>query len=238
MKIEQSLPTVLSPEEKKYLRSYTRYLKASGMSEGLLEIEFDDYVIDDIHWEEFTSFSNNYRVDITEELQQIFEKIFDFIQSKNLIEEPYEELNYRRLEIEIDCRNSTITISDFYTYYETSETEGVSYEDDEQLDELFDSISKVFDDNGVKDKEFTLDYNGNGDSGYIEDNFSNNIRVPDKVEDWCYRQLENHFGGWEINEGSQGQFIFDSDTKTIELLHTANVEEQINKTIFEEKFSE
>jgi hypothetical protein len=90
MKIEQSLPTVLSPEEKKYLRSYTRYLKASGMSEGLLEIEFDDYVIDDIHWEEFTSFSNNYRVDITEELQQIFEKIFDFIQSKNLIEEPYE----------------------------------------------------------------------------------------------------------------------------------------------------
>ncbi len=46
----------------------------------------------------------------------------------------------------------------------------------------------------------------------------------------------SNYGGWEINEGSQGYFIFDLKNKTVELNHTMNVEESESKTLYEEKF--
>jgi hypothetical protein len=52
----------------------------------------------------------------------------------------------------------------------------------------------------------TLDYNGSGDSGWIE---TINPELPgelaDAVRNYGYRLLSEHFGGWEINEGSCGQ---------------------------------
>ena len=62
--------------------------------------------------------------------------------------------------------------------------------------------------------------------------------VPAAIEDWCYLQLERHFGGWEINEGSDGEFIFDFHKETIELLHTYNIQEDAHDTIYEESFAE
>ncbi len=69
---------------------------------------------------------------------------------------------------------------------------------------------------------YQLDYNGSGDSGYIESSFSNGGRVPANIEDWCYDVLERNYGGWEINEGSQGYFVFDTKNNIIELEHTYN----------------
>jgi hypothetical protein len=34
--------------------------------------------------------------------------------------------------------------------------------------------------------------------------------------------LEKNYGGWEINEGSQGYFVFDTKNNIIELEHTYN----------------
>jgi len=82
-----------------------------------------------------------------------------------------------------------------------------------------------------------LEYNGGGDSGFVENNFNpGNDSVPSGIEDWCYQQLENNFGGWEINEGSQGAFIFDFNTSTVTLDHTYNTEEQQIDTLYEESF--
>ena len=81
-------------------------------------------------------------------------------------------------------------------------------------------------------------YNGGGDSGYIESSFDENgDAVPAGIEDWCYQQLESHFGGWEINEGSDGAFIFDFNTSTVTLDHTYNTEEQQIDTLYEESFN-
>ena len=55
-------------------------------------------------------------------------------------------------------------------------------------------------------------------------------------QDWCYQELENHFGGWEINEGSDGRFIFDFNESTVFLDHTYNTEEQQIDTLYEENF--
>jgi hypothetical protein len=67
-----------------------------------------------------------------------------------------------------------------------------------------------------------LKYNGGGDSGYIESDFENGEPSPGAVEEWCYQQLEENFGGWEINEGSQGEFQFDFNEKTV-ILHTHTI---------------
>jgi hypothetical protein len=58
------------------------------------------------------------------------------------------------------------------------------------------------------------------------------------MEDWCYEQLERYYGGWEINEGSDGEFIFNFHDMTIELNHTYNVEQDAHDTIYEESFAE
>jgi hypothetical protein len=81
-------------------------------------------------------------------------------------------------------------------------------------------------------------YNGSGDSGYIESNFDETgDSIPSEIEDWCYNKLESNFGGWEINEGSDGQFIFNFHDMTIRLDHTYNTEETTSDTIYKENFS-
>lgn len=81
-----------------------------------------------------------------------------------------------------------------------------------------------------------IDFNGGGDSGYIEESFDGGEQVPAIVQDWCYDQLESLHGGWEINEGSDGSFEFDLRNGIINLNHTMNTEVDKQDTIFEESF--
>jgi hypothetical protein len=81
-----------------------------------------------------------------------------------------------------------------------------------------------------------LEYNGGGDSGYIESKFDSGESVPADIEDWCYRVLEDMHGGWEINEGSNGSFNFDTVNKVITLEHTYNVERNASLVLFKESF--
>jgi hypothetical protein len=85
------------------------------------------------------------------------------------------------------------------------------------MDEIRESGARP-DSNGI----LQLDYSGGGDSGYIESSFVNGGRVPANIEDWCYEVLENNYGGWEINEGSQGYFVFDTRKNIIWLELTYN----------------
>lgn len=62
------------------------------------------------------------------------------------------------------------------------------------------------------------------------------IEVPVPLQDFCYNRLESLFGGWEINEGSQGRFEVDMEDKSVTLYHQSNIEESESNTIFEEKF--
>jgi hypothetical protein len=48
--------------------------------------------------------------------------------------------------------------------------------------------------------------------------------------------LEENFGGWEINEGSQGEFQFNFDTKVVELGHSYNTQDNSSDTLWEEDF--
>ena len=94
----------------------------------------------------------------------------------------------------------------------------------------------------IKSDSITVTYEGGGDSGYIENQYESSNGggdVPAGIEDICYQLLED-FGGWEINEGSQGSIILSRDE--IEVEHEWNVQEEhweeANIVITPETFNE
>lgn len=229
--------SILTPEDKKYLRFICRMLQSYGLNYGYFDMDMD-YSIENISYSDidvrqWDSFSNNYSISTPENLFPILEKIM----KKALSEEHYsdvDDINYGRIELFIDSRDETISVKYFYTYYETGNSSSVLYDasDEENVKKVLETLSEL----GIVTDELT--YDGSGDSGYISDTFSDsNESVPADVEDFCYRALENSFGGWEINEGSQGTFYFNTKKGIIELSHTYN--EEISETInlYNENFS-
>lgn len=78
------------------------------------------------------------------------------------------------------------------------------------------------------------DYHGSGDEGWIEE-----IRVEPElpshlsldnglfhlVREGAYELLERHYGGWEINEGSEGQVTFDVEKRHTSIHHGNRIEQ-------------
>ena len=236
---------LLTPEDKQYLRRVCRYLASLGMQDGTLEFDVDDYGEFDfssINWDDQTHFSNNYTAEVPDGLIPILIKISDYILDRGLYSGPdVDDMNYERVEFDIDCQKQEISVNHWWSYYSRGDGEATTW-DQEEGKEIFEEWESdgVLDDleipnNGI----LTIKYNGSGDSGYIESSFDETgDGVPSTIEDWCYSQLESHYGGWEINEGSDGQFVFNFHNMTIELYHTYNTEENDTDTIYEESFAE
>jgi hypothetical protein len=236
---------LLTPEDKQYLRRVCRYLGSLGMRDGSIEMDIDsgwDYDFSDIIWEDQTHFANNYSAEVPDGLIPIYKKIADHIQENNLYKSPqYDDINYERIDFDIDCQKSEISVNHWYTYYQRGDSNSVTWdaEDDKEIFEEWEKEGVLEDLDILNDGILTIKYNGSGDSGYIENSFEEiGDQVPAAIEDWCYNQLERNFGGWEINEGSDGEFIFNFHDMTIELNHTYNVEENTTDTIYEESFAE
>ena len=235
---------ILTPEEKKYLRRVTNYLNSLGMYDGNIEFDIDSYSVfdpNDIDWNEITHFSNNYRADIPSGLIPILQKIVNYVDEQNNFEDlDMDMINYQRVEFDIDVKEKKIVLSQWWSYYERGDGSSIEFDSDEDIEKF-----KRWEDNEFSEVEipndgiFTVPYNGGGDTGYMEDRFDQNGgAVPAGIEDWCYTQLSTNFGGWENNEGSDGQFIFDFNNKIVTLDHTDNIESNDSNTLFEESFAE
>lgn len=238
---------LLTLEEKKYLKRVCNYLGSMGMERGEIEFEMDEsedmLEYESIRWNKVTTFSNNYRVDIPSGLTPILKKIMKHASDDQLFSseaEQEEDLIFQKFEIEINRENKEITLYHYFSWYSRGDGSSVSWEDEEG-EEIFDEWNKK----GLtlleipEGRILTIKYNGGGDSGFIESSFlETGESVPKYIEDWCYNQLESNFGGWEINEGSDGDFVFDFNNQTIELNHTFNTEENSSDTLWEEEFGD
>ena len=231
------MENILTPEEKKYLGKISRYLNSLGMSYGEInfEMEPDQEVIDYSPNNFPTHFENNYNAEIPDGLVPILKKIIGYVDDDGLYSEvPYDGyLIYQRFDITINAMSGEKSLTHSYSYQIEGGSQGIEYDD--MIEEW--EEKGVFDDTEIpEDNYLVLKYNGGGDSGYIESNFENGEPVPTEVEEWCYQQLEENFGGWEINEGSQGEFQFDFNEKTVILSHAYNIEESRSNTLWEEEF--
>jgi hypothetical protein len=235
---------ILTPEEKKYLNRTCNYLASLGMTEGTIDINLDsdhyDLSHEDIDWKYVQHFDNNYRAELPEGLLPILKKVMNYVVDEGVFESPdIESMSYQNISIEIDCSRKELTVTHDYSYYSRDEGSSIAYDSDEDKARFDKWMEEDMQDVEVpSDGVLTLSYNGGGDSGYIESSFDETSdAVPASIENWCYSQLESHFGGWEINEGSDGRFIFNFNNSTVELDHTYNIEESESKTLFEENFS-
>jgi len=168
-----------------------------------------------------------------------FQITIALISLKDNLNTEEDAINYQRILIRIDGRNKTIDVCHELFYYGRGDTHSIEYDsadDKERFDKWMDEDLRLIE--VPSDGILKLEYNGGGDSGFVENHFNPGTdAVPSGIEDWCYQQLENNFGGWEINEGSDGAFIFDFNTSTVTLDHTYNTEEQQIDTLYEESFN-
>jgi hypothetical protein len=228
---------ILTPEEKKYLGKVSRYLSSLGMKYGEInfEMDTDDEEISYNPNDFPTHFDNNYTAEIPDGLVPILKKIIDYVDDSDLYDNlPNDgDIDYQRFEITIDGVKKEISLTHIYSYFTEGDSMGIEYDD--MIEEW--EEKGVFDDTSIpEDGRLILRYNGGGDSGYIESDFENGEPSPGAVEEWCYQQLSDNFGGWEINEGSQGEFQFDFNEKTVILQHTYNTMLDETNTIWEEEF--
>ena len=234
---------ILTPEDKQYLRRLTNYLGSMGMRDGNIEFDVnsgESFDVNEINWDEITHFSNNFRAEIPSGLIPILQKIMGYTEEHNLIEELDEdEINYQRIEFDIDTEAKDIVLSHWWSFYTRGDESSIEYDSEEDMEHFREWEEHQFHETEIpEDGILTVTYNGSGDSGYLEDLFKeNNEPLPTGIEDWCYTQLSNNFGGWENNEGSDGNFIFDFNTKIVTLNHTDNIEANDSNTIFEENFA-
>jgi len=237
---------VLTPEDKKYLRKVSNYLNSLGMRDGSVEIDIDSpwsFDFQDIDWKYVTHFANNYSAEIPSGLIPILEKISNYVDEEGFFnpDDNEDDMNWARFDFDIDTKEQKISLNYWWSFYARGEGNSVEWEDSEG-EEIFEEWEKdgVFQDLEIPDNGIlTVKYNGSGDSGFIENNFDETSdAVPALIEDWCYRELERHFGGWEINEGSDGEFVFNFNDMTITLNHTYNTEENSTDTLFEESFAD
>jgi hypothetical protein len=231
---------ILTPEEKKYLRMVSNYLNSLGMKEGDINIELDNDAgsldSDSINWEYVRHFDNNYTAEIPDGLYPILKKILDYSDNNADFNNDVDMLNYQSINVNIDCKDKIISVNHFYSYYGRGDGNTITW-DEENDKELIDRFESLIE-NMPNDGQLTITYNGGGDSGYLEGDFiETGDGVPTEIEDWCYNELSVNFGGWEINEGSDGQFTFDFKNHTIHLDHTFNTEENESETLYEENFS-
>jgi len=233
---------ILTPEEKRYLKRVSNYLQSLGMTDGTIdfELDYDNFDYDDINWDQITHFSNNYRAEIPRQFVEIVKKIIKYVVDEQLYQYPdVESLSYQNLDVDFDVKDQTISVNHWWSYYAEGDAQETTWEESDEEGEIVTNLFQDLKRNNITPNKYgllELRYNGGGDSGYLEDQFDNRQDVPIEIKNWCYNQLENMHGGWEINEGSQGYFIFNFKDKVITLEHFYNTEENEHDTIFEEKF--
>jgi hypothetical protein len=233
---------ILTTEEKKYLRKISRYLNSFGIQYGELQFDLDsdDSNIPGYNHRDIPSYFNyNHMAAVPDGLLSIITKILDSLGNIDLYENApsyIDYLDYQSYEIIIDSKRNEISVVHNIGWTEEGPSEGGEW----------DNVIEEWEKEGVlKDLQIPEDgilevkYQGGGDSGYIEESFeypNSDQVIPEIISDWCYEQLERNYGGWEINEGSQGNFKLDFKNGTVILQHTYNNDESKSNTLWEEEF--
>lgn len=217
----------LNEEDVKTLKLFSYYVQSHGCG----EVNFNWDVMSGGDWDNDWSSDSCYcvdgqRIEMYEKIKNLFRKIID----EN---ELYEKIDYDyngQILFNIDCKERKMRVRATQEVMSTKESgdelDSESLKEDNKF-EMFDKIFNEMRDAGLRYAK--VYFNGSGDSGEIHDylegkNF--NYNLDDDVNDFFYRWLENFYGGWEINEGSQGYFEFDSELKKLTLHFEENYYEQ------------
>lgn len=223
-------------EDKKYFKKFCLYLTTDR--EDINSVEITEW-LDNYDFETIKSdllyiisrgrqFDSRYRIEIPGGFKEIISRVINNIDD---FDEPdIYEISQVKSEIIFDCSLKKIAILLTYYFYDQEDTSDI-YEEEPEIVERLESL-------GVNKGQSTIqvNYNGGGDSGWLEGIFDNGVQVPHFFEDWCYNKLNRDFSGWEIDGGSQGYFVVNFPEKTVEIIHSENTERAEEHVIYKMNF--
>ena len=230
---------------KKKFKLIMTYFKSAKLKDVAFEVEVgeDGYVGSVIIHTELLS--------VAEVIKDIIQDIIN-IYAEKCIDEGLSSVDvdgmssYYRIYGLIDVVNETIIFENLeYHYYDTQESGNYydkdDYEEGDSMYEEFLEIDKILTELNIDD--MIVSYEGGGDNGFISSEYTTENGqsgdVPTEIENICYNIL-SEYGGWEINEGSQGSFTITKDQ--INHDHYWNVEESdlgpIEIKVTQDSFSE
>jgi hypothetical protein len=217
----------LSPEERKAINQFFVFIKSNGADVAWIDANFE---YGDPAYISGMRGDNGRAIPVFQPVAPIIEKIINDIDTDDFESEFQDsDVEYFNVEINFDSTQKKLTVE--CNYSTPGEEEAFDESDIDDMD-----IFKEYTDKGVS--EIICSYNGGGDSGYIDSDMSvdgERENVPAFLEDVCYDALSN-FGGWEINEGSQGNIVFNLVDKTRTVNHTWNTEENHSFNLIEMQF--
>lgn len=237
---------MLTPEQEKLFRFIYRYGKSYGLDYMEFEVEYDDYLSDepfDINnfnetglWgskieipqkaaQELTDFLN-------EKVQPELQSVYDNILEDNNID----EASRIKLTIVLDFNsrifNSSLDV-EWYGQEDDSETAL------EMPENVYNEIQASVPEGNAKTA--FVEYNGGGDSGewgseieiYTKDGRTLMVPLGYNTDTWITNNLP---GGWEIDEGSSGNVVFNLAEKEIDITHSWNTYDSATRSVLEFEF--
>lgn len=214
---------ILSDKDKNTLDIFSLYLQSYGSKIGKYSIDIS--TDGEVYWDYpyWSGDSTRMSIDSFDAIDELIKRIFD--ENEDTMLENFGSDDRGSVKAIVNCNDRTLR---FKADVLVMDVEHSSQE--YSFDEIDDDRIKIWLDEMKRSHvSGEIEYQGGGDSGYIESDiiFNDNSRAdyPAAVEDWMYNKLRQ-FGGWEINEGSQGQFHFNFSQKTIILNHGSNYESE------------
>ena len=219
----------LSPEQYKKFKRFNNFL----ISEDASTLEWQNYTYEYGGYMDspYGPYSRGREVDGLQNFREEVRVLEDILETE------LQELDFAR---HMECENCTgnATINIIYD----AETMTINFQVDVEFmethehnnEQTFDRISSIersewstykylkllgdqefIDD--IKNKygdEIMVEYDGGGDSGYIQDN-----DIPEVLENITYEILDVYYSGWEINEGSTGNIVYDFKNEMVTINH-------------------
>jgi hypothetical protein len=203
----------MNENEKLLFKKLMLIIKSFGEKYAEISKYYEDGTLQ--NWGPDILYAGRHKIDFPG-LDEWFTKKFYEIDQSGVLDE-HEESG--RVDIDFNVESNKITINGYERVYGTDE-QFKEYELDDYRIEIFKEYIK----RGVS--EVICTYEGGGDSGYINDYMGidgESERIDASIQDVCYTEL-NNFDGWEINQGSQGNIVFNLKDKTVTINHQWNVE--------------
>ena len=213
----------LSEKDKKTLDIFSMYLQSYGSKVGkyTIQVSTDGEVYWD--WKYWYGDSTRMSIESYDSIDELIERIFN--ENQDTMLENFSSDDRGNVVAIVNCNDRTLTFkADVYITSTQHHSVDYTFDDisNQEIREWLSDIKEAF-------VSGDIHYEGSGDSGYIEEDitYNDNTRdnYPNQLENWMYRELEQ-FGGWEINEGAQGDFHFNFQNGTIHLEHGENYEDQ------------
>lgn len=218
-------------KSKKIIKLLSKIMKSEGKNELYQTITI--YEGGDVSYY-FSPYTERGSIEIPPAISNYLDNLYEEISNMN-IESDEDNVNYSTIDVTFDFEDDVfrILLTDYVYDTQGFSTESELDNNDEIEKEIIETLNQWLSEGY---KFVKVDYSGGGDSGYIESNGYTddgdvNIQIPAGLEDYIYQMLESNYGGWEINEGSQGTFLIDTVQKTITLEHLMNEEKGINSVL-------